>query len=157
MSATARLGRERVPKATKKVRTARQFPASIVPKALVHVETSADSRTKDQTNQAARVAKARKRTTKEITNPPQWAKSCPEAVSAQVAMTPAPSSSSEATASGLSVPVNNSANSESVAALAERCVVSSWISRLWQSHETSDARQVCWVCGSTEIPCVRCT
>ena len=33
-------------------------------------------------------------------------------------MTPAPSSSSEATPLGLSVPVNNSANSESVAALA---------------------------------------
>ena len=33
-------------------------------------------------------------------------------------MTPAPSSSSEATPPGLSVPVNNSANSESVAALA---------------------------------------
>ena len=33
-------------------------------------------------------------------------------------MTPAPSSSSEATPPGLSVPVNNSANSGSVAALA---------------------------------------
>ena len=37
---------------------------------------------------------------------------------ASCAMTPAPSSSSEATPPGLSVPVNNSANSESVAALA---------------------------------------
>ena len=53
-----------------------------------------------------------------IMNSPHWAKSCPEAVSGQVAMTPAPSSSSEATPPGLSVPVNNSANSESVAALA---------------------------------------
>ena len=49
-----------------------------------------------------------------ITNPPHRAKSCPEAVSAQAAMTPAPSSSSEATPPGLSVPVSNSANSESV-------------------------------------------
>ena len=65
-SATARLGRERVPKATTKVRTARRFPASIVPKALVLEETSADFRTKGQTNPAARAAKARRRTTKEI-------------------------------------------------------------------------------------------
>ena len=43
-----------------------------------------------------------------ITNPPHWAK----------AMTPAPSSSSEATPPGLSVPVNNSAKTERETALA---------------------------------------
>ena len=68
---------------------------------------------KKANNERDRCKKCRK-----ITNPPHWAKSCPEAVSASAAMTPAPSSSSEATPPGLSVPVNNSANSESVTALA---------------------------------------
>ena len=55
-----------MPKATTKVRTVRLFPARIMPKALVLEETSADSRTKGQTNPAARAAKARKQTTKGI-------------------------------------------------------------------------------------------
>ena len=55
------------PKATTKVRTARRFPANITPKALVLVETGADSHTKDQVrDSAAKAAQARKRTTREI-------------------------------------------------------------------------------------------
>ena len=82
-----------------------------------------------------------------------------EAVSAQAAMTPAPSSSSKATPPGLSVPVSNSANSESVTALAavlEMCCLQSDLPIL-QSGEVCGTRQICWVRSSTEIPCVRCT
>ena len=125
------LGRERVLKATTRVRTARRLPANITPKALVLVETSADSHTNDQIRNpvamAAKGAKARKRTTRDIdakkcgviTNPPHWARSCPEAVSAQVVSTSPPlSSASETAASDLPVSVNNSANSENVSTLS---------------------------------------
>ena len=97
-------------------------PCKHTPKALVLVETSADSHTNDQIRnpvaKAAKGAKARKRTTRDIdakkcgviTNPPHWARSCPEAVSAQVVSTSPPlSSASETAASGLPVPVNNGA------------------------------------------------
>ena len=88
-----------------------------------------------------------------ITNPPHWAKSCPEAVSAQAAMTPAPSSSSEATPPGLSVPANNSANSESVTALA--AVLRDVLSPVGSPDSGRAARLA--ALARSAIPCVRCT
>ena len=78
----------------------------------------------------------------------------------EVAMTLAPSSSSEAAPPGLSVSVNNSANSKSVAALA--AVLSDVLSPVGSPDSGRAAglaalAQICWVCSSTEIPCVRCT
>ena len=79
-----------------------RFPASILPKALALEETSADSRTKGQTNPAARAATARRRTSKEVD-----ARSVERSRIHHIGQSRV-----------LSVPVNNSANSESVAALA---------------------------------------
>ena len=115
-----------MPRATTKVRTARRIPANITPKALVLAETSADSHTEDQVrNSPTKDAKARKRTTREIDarnverSRIHRIGSCPEAASAQVALTSSPpSSSSETAPPGLPVPVNDSANSENVVALA---------------------------------------
>ena len=77
-----------------------------------------------------------------ITNPPHWAKSCPEACSsAQVVLTSLPvSSSSEVAPPGLPAPV----------------LVSRWIFHICPSDKTRDTRKVRCLCGSSKISCVRC-
>ena len=130
------------------------------------METSADSHTKvrirSPTTKGSKSKKAnneRDRCKKcgKITNPPHWAKSCPEASSsAQIVLTSHPfSSSSEVVPPGLSAPANNSANSEHVEALAaifRDGLSPGWIFLFFPSDEPRDSCQVRWLCGSSKNP-----
>ena len=101
-----------------------------MPRALALEGTSADSLTKVRDSKSGGKGNKGKKSSSEmdrckkcgkITNPPHWARSCPEnsSSSAQVALTSTPvSSPPEVAPLGLSTLVNSSANSENVVALA---------------------------------------
>ena len=96
---------------------------------------SSDSKSGGRGNKGKKSSSERDRCKKcgKITNPPHWAKSCPEnsSSSAQAVLTATPvSSPPEVAPPCLSTPVNSSANSEKRGGSGsdfERCLVFKWI------------------------------
>ena len=157
---------------TTKAHTARRSPVNIMPRVTCargdkcrFSHRSSDSKSGGKGNEGKKSKSEKDRCKKcgKTTNPPHWAKSCPEnsSSSAQAVLTSTPvSPPPEVAPPGLSTPVNNSAKFGKRGGSGsdfERCLVSKWIFRICPSDETRDSRKVCWICGSSKMSCVRCT